>query len=175
VQRFSLGLATTKFFPIPLNNLFIAEFRGSQGDSASAFNTGVNIPTHGQFHHVVATYDNATRTLLFYYDTLATVLSSNVPPVPGARLDLNAGNNPRAGSDKWENLGAAGGYLSVEPVGNPSPPAFDVDGDQTGYYSTASRKGGNGSFGRVARVHNGSGRLGEPSLFLQNFTLEVWA
>ena len=69
-----------KIFPIPLNNLFIAEFRGSQGDSASAFNTGVNLPTHGQFHHVVATYDNATRTLLFYYDTLATDLGSNVPP-----------------------------------------------------------------------------------------------
>ena len=80
MPRFSLDLATTKFSPIPLNNLFIAEFRGSQGDSASAFNTGVNIPTHGQFHHVVATYDNATRTLLFYYDTLATNLGSNVPP-----------------------------------------------------------------------------------------------
>jgi hypothetical protein len=235
-QRFSLGLAASSFPAFPANNLIVAEFRGAAGDAASAFDTGVHLPADGQFHHVVAAYNDAAGTLHFYFDTSVTDLSANVPanmnwnamdhtwtslfvtfrpewsrrfngdisiariydralsaadvvqnfqvgpafeesipPVAGALIDLNAANNPRAGANEWENQGTAGGYLSVEPVGNPGTPAQGVDADSTAFFSTAPSRGGGGSLGRVDGTHNGSGRLGEPSLFLQDFTLEVWA
>jgi len=95
-------------------------------------------------------------------------------PVPGAVLELNARTNPRiaATPTEWENLGTTGGWLTRDPCCGSQDPAHLISSQGIAFYSGTGRLT---SLGRVDQSQGGSGLLGEPQLFLDDFTVEIWA
>lgn len=95
-------------------------------------------------------------------------------PVPGAQLELNARSNPRiaAAPVEWENLGVAGGWLTRELCCGAQDPVHGISPKGIAFYSGAGRLT---SLGRVDQTQGGSGLVGEPQLFLKDFTVEIWA
>lgn len=95
-------------------------------------------------------------------------------PVPGAVLELNARTNSRiaATPTEWENLGTTSGWLTRDPCCGSQDPAHGISPEGVAFY------GGTGlltSLGRVDQSQGGSGLVGEPQLFLGDFTVEIWS
>lgn len=82
-QRFAVGLATPGDAPIPLNNIIVSEFAAVGFFGVLPFDTGINLPADGDFHHLVFSYDNMggapnVPTLSCYSDNAATDLTAAV-------------------------------------------------------------------------------------------------
>jgi hypothetical protein len=95
-------------------------------------------------------------------------------PVPGAVLELNARTNSRiaATPTEWQNLGTTGGWLTRDPCCGSQDPAHGISTEGIAFYSGTGRLT---SLGRVDQSQGGSGLVGEPQLFLEDFTVEIWS
>jgi hypothetical protein len=99
------------------------------------------------------------------------------PIQSGLLLNLEAANNTRHSDPvtRWTNLADPATYLSKEPIGNPGALVFGSDPDNTAFYSASESQGSTGgSLGRVSVETGGSGRVAEPNLFLESFSVEIW-
>ena len=103
--RFGIGMGTEGSGPYsgPRNNISIAEFRGhGSAENGNTGDTGVNLPTDGNFHHLVFTYSEqdgaGSGELKMYLDnTLYDLTSSHVT---GTSLDFEPVEHP------WISIGA---------------------------------------------------------------------